>query len=84
MAVEDQFKINLNQNLWALVIAYGALGVANRWGLKYLLCPSLVAAWTLTIMVIVSFGYYTWNYCIRKCYQTHTIKAKLKTKGIKN
>ena len=41
MAVEDKFNINLNQNLWGLVVAYAALGVAEHWCLRWLFRLSL-------------------------------------------
>lgn len=80
MPIEDKFNINLNQNLWALVVAYGALGAADRWCLRYLLWPSLVASWILTVMVVTSFGYYTRHYCVRKCNQVRMIKEQLNEK----
>lgn len=77
MALEDHFKINLNQNLWALLVSYGALGAADHWCLRHLLWPSLVAAWLLSLMVLISFGYYTTHYCVRKCAQAREIKERL-------
>jgi len=44
MAVEDKFNINLNQNLWGLVVAFAALGVAEHWCLKWLFRLSLTVA----------------------------------------
>lgn len=66
MAIEDKFNINLNQNLWALVVAYAALGIAERWCLKWLLILSRVAAIGMTISVLLTFSFYTWNYCRAK------------------
>ena len=62
----DKFKINLNQNLWGLVVAYAALGAAEHWNLKSLMCPVLIFAWALTALVLVSNVLYTWEYCLRK------------------
>ena len=84
MNAENPFKINLNQNLWALVAAYGALGAADRWGLNHLLYPSLVAAWLLTGLVLASFWSYTKHYCVRKCAQARIIKERLNAKAAKN
>lgn len=81
MALEDQFRINLNQNLWALVVAYGALGAADHWCLKYLLWPSLVASYILTFMVLISFGFYTGHYCVSKCAQAQNIRERLDAKA---
>ena len=74
MALQDQLRVNLNQNLWALIVAYGALGAAEHWCLKYLLWPSLAASWILTGMVLVSFGFYTYHYCVRKCAKSRVVK----------
>ena len=54
----DQFKINLNQNLWGLVVSFGALGVAEYHNLRTLFWFAVVAS---TIMVI-SLGFTTWAY----------------------
>jgi hypothetical protein len=32
VGVEDRFHINLNQNLWGLVVSYAALGIAEAGG----------------------------------------------------
>jgi hypothetical protein len=66
MSVEDKFNINLNQNLWGLVAAYGALGVAERWNLPWLLKLSRIAAVAMTISVCLTVAFYTWNYCRAK------------------
>ena len=66
MAVEDKFHINLNQNLWGLVVAYGALGVAEHWGLKRLGCLSFIAAIVMTLSVLATTFFYTVNYCRKK------------------
>jgi hypothetical protein len=67
MAVEDKFDINLNQNLWGLVVSYAALGVAEHWGLKWLFWPSLIVAGGMSLSVLVTTAFYTWNYCWKKC-----------------
>jgi hypothetical protein len=81
VALEDQFRINLNQNLWALVVAYGALGAAEHWCLKHLFWPSLIASWVLTVLVLASFGYYTHHYCVKKCADARIIKGRLSAKA---
>ena len=62
----DKTKINLNQNVWVLVVALLATGVAERYQLGMLFWP----AWTLlgfsVLFVIVSMGCYTVHYCKRK------------------
>jgi hypothetical protein len=66
MALEDKFNVNLNQNLWGLVAAYVALGSAEHWGLKWLFFLSLVVSIGLSISVLVTFAFYTVNYCKKK------------------
>ncbi len=66
MAVEDQFKINLNQNLWGLVVAFAALGVAEHWCLKWLFRLSLGVAIIMSVSVFFTVAFYTWNYCRSK------------------
>lgn len=63
MAVEDKFYINLNQNLWGLVVAYAALGVSEHLGLKRLGCLSFILSIGLSISVLLTVAFYTWNYC---------------------
>jgi len=64
--ITDKFQINLNQNLWGLVVAYGSLGAAERWGLKNLIGLSTILSIVLTISVIFTTVVYTWNYCKKK------------------
>ena len=66
MAVEDKFNINLNQNLWGLVVAYAALGVAEHWNLSWLFRLSLAVAIVMSISVFFTVVFYTWNYCRAK------------------
>ena len=58
----DKFKINLNQNLWGAVVAYSALGASEHWGLPWLRCVSVVAAWIVTISLLITTVAYTINY----------------------
>lgn len=32
----DKFKINLNQNLWVLIVSYAAVGLSQRYGFHQL------------------------------------------------
>jgi hypothetical protein len=66
MGAEDKFNINLNQNLWGLVVAYAALGVAEHWRLPWLFKLSRIAAIIMTISVLFTVTAYTWNYCRAK------------------
>jgi hypothetical protein len=66
VGVEDKFHINLNQNLWGLVVSYAALGVAEHWCLHWLFRLSVVVAIGLSISVLITVAFYTWNYCRNK------------------
>jgi len=66
MPVEDKFNINLNQNLWGIVVCYGALGVAEHWKLCVLFWMSAISSAWMTISVMITFAAYTWNYCKKK------------------
>jgi hypothetical protein len=66
MSVEEKFNINLNQNLWGLVVAYLALGAAEHYQLRWLFWLSVVVSVGLSISVLFTFAFYTWNYCKNK------------------
>lgn len=63
VAIEDKFNINLNQNLWGLVVSYVALGVAEHWCLKWLFKLSLGVAIVMSVSIFFTVLFYTWNYC---------------------
>jgi SNF family Na+-dependent transporter len=63
VAVEDKFYINLNQNLWGLVVCYAALGVAEHWGLRALFWLSLISSCGMTLSALFTLVFYTWRYC---------------------
>lgn len=58
----DQFKINLNQNLWGLLIGLGALGTAEHYNLRALFWFSAIVSAIMVISVAVTFLAYTINY----------------------
>ena len=66
MASEDQFKINLNQNLWGLVVAFGALGAAEYFHLCTLFWFSAVTSGVMVLSIAVTTLAYTINYCKNK------------------
>ncbi len=66
MGLEEKLYIKLNQNLWGLVVAYVALGAAEYLHLKWLFCMSAVVSVGLSVSVLVTFGFYTYNYCKQK------------------
>jgi hypothetical protein len=73
MAVEDKLHINLNQNLWCLVVGFAALGAAERWCLRYLFWPAYLFTWGTGALVFISCVFYTWHYCLRKCIQARRL-----------
>ena len=66
MAIPDQFKIHLNQNLWGLVIAFAALGAAEHWCLKWLFCLSAITSIGMTASVLVTTLAFTIDYWKKK------------------
>ncbi len=66
--VVDKAELKLNQNLWALVVAYAALGAGEYWELNRLRCLALIMAGLLSILVLASMVSYTINYCVGKWY----------------
>ena len=59
---EEQFKINLNQNIWGLVVGLGGLGVAEYYGLHTLYWFTLVLSGIMVLSVAVTTLAYTINY----------------------
>ena len=59
---EEQFKINLNQNLWGLLIGLVSLGVSEHYNLGALFWFSIVVSVTMVASVSVTTLAYTINY----------------------
>jgi hypothetical protein len=57
------FKINLNQNLWGLVVGLGALGIAERYNLCRLGCFGLFISGLMSLSLLATTIAYTVNYC---------------------
>ncbi len=75
MGAEENFKINLNQNLWVLVVGYLSLGAADHFHLSWwFLWLARVLATLATVSVLVSLGFYTVHDRMNKHKDT---KAKL-------
>lgn len=62
----DQFKINLNQNLWVLLASLTALGFSEYFHLEKLQCVSWILSIVSSISVFVTLIFYTLNYCKKK------------------
>jgi len=82
MRIEDKFDINLNQNLWGLIIAFTALGIAERFGLRSLFWFSFFASLGMSVSVLFAFAFYTVHYCARKCNRMRAITGDKKGKAI--
>ncbi len=65
MKTED-FKINLNQNLWLLIISILTLGVSEYFCLKYLFYFGFTLSILSSISVIITLIFYTKNYIEKK------------------
>lgn len=59
---DDQFKINLNQNLWGLVVGLGALGLAEYYNLRVLFWIAVGVSGIMALSVTVTTVAYTLNY----------------------
>jgi len=66
MGVEEKFNINLNQNLWALVVAYSGLGAGEYFHLCWLFRMSVIVSGALSLSVLITFAFYTYKYCKNK------------------
>lgn len=66
MGVEEKFNINLNQNLWGLLIAYLALGASEHFHLVWLFRVSAVISAGLSLSALFTFAFYTYRYCRKK------------------
>jgi len=66
MASDVKIKLKLNQNLWGLIVAYVALGVAEHQGSKCLSKLALVLSAAMTLSLVVTTVAYTWRYCATK------------------
>jgi hypothetical protein len=63
---QDSFKINLNQNLWGLVVGLVALGAAEYFHLSSLFWFALVLSVIMTVSVAATTLAYTINYWTEK------------------
>ena len=66
MTPEDKFKINLNQNLWVLVVGFLSLGLSEYYDLEKLRILSLVLSIFTLVSIVVTLFFYTIRYCKNK------------------
>jgi glucan phosphoethanolaminetransferase (alkaline phosphatase superfamily) len=62
MSAADQFKINLNQNLWGVVVSFSALGAAEYYKLFTLFWFAAVVSTIMVLSIAVTTFAYTTNY----------------------
>jgi len=62
----DNLNINLNQNLWGLIVSLGSLGSADYFKLGTLYWFSLVIAVVMTVSIAVTTLAYTKAYWMKK------------------
>lgn len=62
----EQFKINLNQNLWALVVSLLTLGAAEYYCLKTLFWFGVILSGLSTLSLVFTLFAYTINYVKNK------------------
>jgi cytochrome c oxidase subunit IV len=64
--MEDQFKINLNQNLWGLIFSFTALGLSEHYHLETLFRFALASSAIMLASVLATTISYTITYCRKK------------------
>ena len=66
MDAADKFKINLNQNLWGLIICYSAVGLSQRYGFHELWWLAFVVSCAMSLSVLICLVFYSISYCSHK------------------
>ncbi|MGX8884022.1 hypothetical protein ACWWD9_12510 [Methylovorus sp. SPW-M1] len=62
MSAAEQFKINLNQNLWGVVVSFSALGAAEYYNLSTLFWFAVVVSVIMVASIAVTTLAYTIKY----------------------
>ncbi len=60
--VQDSVKINLNQNLWGLVVGFGALGASKHFNLETLYYFSCTLSGGMLMSIAFTMFAYTGDY----------------------
>ena len=76
MSADDQFKINLNQNLWGLVVGLGTLGAAEYFHLCVLFWFGLFLSTLMMLSVVITTIPYTINYWKAKMKRSRAYEEK--------
>jgi hypothetical protein len=64
--IPDKFKINLNQNVWILVISFSGLGFSEYFRLFKLEILSFILSIFALCSISLTLIFYTYNYCKNK------------------
>jgi len=64
--VAENFKINLNQNLWGLIVSYATVGLSERYGFHQLWWLAFVVSCMMSCSVFICLIFYPINYCKKK------------------
>jgi hypothetical protein len=64
--IPDPLKVDLNQNLWGLILSLASLGSAEYFRLPRLMAFAEVISFVMTISVVFTTFFYTVNYCRKK------------------
>jgi hypothetical protein len=64
--IPENVKVSLNQNLWGLLLSFGALGASEYFHLTVLFWLASVASVAMLLSVIVTTAAYTIRYCKNK------------------
>ena len=63
---EDKFNINLNQNLWVLIVVLLTIGISEYYGLCILFWFGITLGIVSSISIIACLIFYTYYYCMKK------------------
>ena len=66
MSATDNLNVNLNQNLWALVVSLATLGASEYFCLKTLYWFGLILTIACSISILISLVAYTRDYWNKK------------------
>jgi len=67
----ENFKINLNQNLWGLILSILTLGISEYFDLKTLFVFGLILSIISSLSFSITLVAYTINYWNEKMKKTH-------------
>lgn len=62
----DNFKINLNQNIWILIVSLIALGISEYYNLCTLYYFGFFLSIIASVSVLITLFFYTFNYSKNK------------------